>query len=146
MQLSKLKTALSGLARKPESTLVISPSLSLHIGSIDTSNTQYLQRQTEFLRNNPTHSAVADSAEFFKRLWRRELSADIVQYLANVVITGWTLLDDDGKQQSFSTGECIDLLTLPDGIGASIAVAVIDHAVTQTNYALDWESVVTKNS
>jgi hypothetical protein len=142
MKLSNLKTALSGLARKPESTLVISPSLSLHVGSIDTSNTQYLQRQTEFLRNNP----INNGSEFFARLWRREVSGDIVQYLAHVVITGWELLDDDGKPQDFSTAECVELLTLADGIGASITVAVIDHAVTQTNYALNWESVVTKNS
>lgn len=142
MKLSKLKTALSGLARKPESTLVISPSLSLHVGSIDTSNTQYLQRQTDFLRSNP----INDGPAFFNRLWRREYSDDIVQYLAHVVITGWQLLDDDGKEQEFTPAECVELLTLPDGIGASIAVAVVDHAVTQTNYALDWESVVTKNS
>lgn len=143
MKLSKLKTALSGLARKPESTLVISPSLSLYVGSVEPSNTQYLQRQTEFLRNNPI---ITDATEFFNRLWRREYADDIVQYLAHVVITGWTLLDDDGKEQSFTPTECVDLLKLPDGIGAAITAAVIDHAVTQTNYTLDWESVVTKNS
>lgn len=158
MKLSKLKNALSGLARKPDSTLVISPSLSLHIGSIDTGNTQYVQRQAEFLRNNPDHTAIKEALakakgeslpvgdEFFDRLYRREASTDIVQFLAHVVIVGWTLLDDDGKEQPFTPGECIDLLMLPDGIGAGIAAAVIDHAVTVSNYQLDWEQVVTKNS
>lgn len=146
MKLSKLKNALSGLARKPDSTLVISPSLSLHIGSIDTGNTSYIARQTEFLRNNSTHSAMVNGTEFFNSLWRREVSADIVSFLAHVVIVGWTLLDDDGKEQPFTPGECIDLLMLPDGIGAGIAAAVIDHAVTVSNYQLDWEQVVTKNS
>lgn len=146
MKLSKLKNALSGMARKADSTLTISPSLSLHISSIDTGNVGYIARQTEFLRNNPKHPAMLNGTEFFNSLWRREVSADIVQYLAHVIITGWELLDDDGKPQDFTPDECIDLLMLPDGIGSGIAAQVIDHAVTVTNYQLDWEQVVTKNS
>ena len=146
MKLSNFKNALSTFARKPDSTLVLGPSLSLSIGSLDTANTEYLSRQAEFLRNNPKHSAVVNGADFFNRLWRREVSADIIQFLAYVVITDWTLLDDDGNEQPFTIGECIDLLMLPDGIGAGIATAVIDHAVTETNYQIDWEQVVTKNS
>lgn len=146
MQLSNFKNALSTFARKPDSTLVLGPSLSLHIGSIDTANTEYLARQAEFLRNNPKHPAVASGGEFFNRLWRREVAADIIQYLAHVVILSWTLLDDEGNEQPFTTGECIDLLMMPDGIGAGIVTAVIDHAVTVGNYQIDWEQVVTKNS
>lgn len=158
MKLSNFKTALSSLARTDTTPLVLSPSLTLHVMAMDNTNTSYTARQSQFMRENPKHpmavdaKARADKKElpidgtFFDRLDRREATPDVIEFLANVVITGWDLKDDKGKVQPFSVAECIELLNLPEGIGSTITASVIGHALTATHYIVDWESVVTKNS
>lgn len=146
MKLSNFKTALSSLARTDTTPLVLSPSLTLHVGRIDTSNTEYVARTAEFARNNPEHRMVSDRVNFFNELVAGTVTDGLDTFLANLVVTDWELKDDEGKLQPFSVAECVELFNLPNGIGRHIMSQTLNHALTATHYIVDWESVVTKNS
>ena len=107
---------------------------------------QYIARQKEFVRQNPEHQIVTDNDAFRKDLFGHTVTDSVRSYLAGVVIAGWDLKDDDGNDQPHSNTECLELLNLPNGIGNSIATAVIAHALNAALYTVDWEKVVTKNS
>ena len=146
MKLQNFKTAFSTLARVETSPLQLNPSFTLHVTAINANSQQYLKQQKEFIKANLDHQLIKDNAQFNKDLTSRTITPDIQSYLANVVISGWDLKDDGGKDQPFSVPECLELLNLPDGIGNSVAVAVIDHALNAALYTVDWEQVVVKNS
>jgi hypothetical protein len=146
MKLSNFKSALSSLARTDTTPLVLTPSLTLHVGRIDTSNTDYVARMSEFVRNNPNHRVSTDRLNFFNELVSGAVTEGLDTFLANLVVTGWDLKDDEGKPQAFSIDECVELFNLPEGIGHQVMSRTLNHALTETHYVVDWESVVTKNS
>lgn len=146
MKLQNFKTAFSALTRVETSPLQLSPAFTLHVLSIDGGNMQYIAAQKEFVRQNPDHQIVTDNEQFRKDLFSRTVTPAVRSYLAAVVIAGWDLKDDDGNDQPHSIPECLELLNLPNGIGNGVATAVIDHALNQALYTVDWEKVVTKNS
>lgn len=146
MKLQNLKTALSPFARVETSPLQLHETFTLHVVSINSGNMQYVARQKEFIRTNSDHQIVTDNSAFQQDLFSRTVTESVISYLANVVIAGWDLTDDTGAVQPHSVAECLELLQLPDSIGASIATAVIDHALNAALYSVEWEKVVTKNS
>lgn len=145
MQLSNFKNALSSLARKNTTELKISDSFTLHVQAMRNDNRTFAHAKTMYVKQNPKHRMVTDADNFTLDLLDRNITEDIKHYLAHLVVTDWYLLDDDNKKQAFSPAECIDLFNLPD-VGERIAAKVIDTALNETSFDIDWESVVTKNS
>lgn len=149
MNIDKFSNALSPLARKDTVELVLSPSFKLHVIRMVGHSRAFSAAGKDFARSHPDHQIVKDNEKFNIDFASRNITPEVVDFLANVIIKDWQLVDDDGNEQPFSVQECIDLLTLQRNgheIGASIAVKVINMTMDESQFDIDWESLVEKNS
>lgn len=146
MELSNFKTALSPLVRKETAELVLSPSFTIHVIGLSAGNQTYRKSQTDFIKKNPKHQLITDQDAFNRDLLNHVMTADTINFVANVLVADWDLRNDDGKSQRFSPKAVKEAFQLPHGIGGHIFSEIIETSMNKSQYEVDWEKTITKNS
>ena len=145
MDLSNFSKALSPLATKDFTDVVIGPNLTFKIVAIDAANRQFTQRQKEFIKSNPEHTVAKDNQSFIDDLWDYKQCDAVISYLIGVVIQDWQLTDDNGKSVEYTEKLCAELLN-DDRVGQKIIRKIVSTSLDAKQFQDNWENYITKNS
>ena len=144
MDLSKLSNALQTVNLADTADVMISPTFTLKVCQMVNYNQVYNEKLNTFAQKFPNHKFVKDFKAFMNEWYTCKQTTDTISFMAHVILCGWSLTDDDGKNIPFTAPKAIKLLQTPVGrnIFGKLAVAVQSESVFQT----EWSEDAIKNS
>lgn len=98
----KLTKALAATNLAPVCRIPVGEGFVVHICESATHNQHFLGRLAKFKLQFPEHPVADPKSQFWVDLLRGVLTDDTETYLCHVVVMGWELVDDDGKDVPFS--------------------------------------------
>lgn len=134
-----LKKALSPLVLKASNELVINENFSIVVRHLNPANQSYNAAVAEYIKGKKPFPD-----DFFQKLWVTEYSPQGIDFVANVLMLDWNLVDDDDEAVPFTVSDALELLNEPR-FGAHIYTRVIQFAVNSAQFKDKWEEEVTKN-
>lgn len=135
----KLTKALQPLNLADTCEIKLSDNFTVSICEAAAHNQFYTARVHKLAVAQPTHPMRDPQSPFWQDVFEGKLTADTESFLTEVILTGWALKDDDGKDVPFTPELAREVLTT-DQAGRVIASKVLRAALTPANF-----EVVIKN-
>lgn len=139
MKLNKLSNALSPLNLSASSVLDINNDFQVTVVHLNTGNQVYNARVVEHVNNG-----FKAEDGFFNRLWKTEYFPEAIDFVANVLMLDWKLIDDDSNSIPFTVETAKELLNNPH-FGQNLYSQVVLFAIDSARFKGNWQEVVTKN-
>lgn len=120
--------------------IVITPELfTVKIVQVAAHSQQFQLRQSEFAKTNPEHPAFHKDAkvctEFLTQIARGEVNQATTEYMCNVIIVDWTLIED-GEKVAFEPQKAVELFNNEAG-GRVVASKLIIGAQMDSSFRED---------
>lgn len=143
MDLSKFSNSLAPANLAERSRVDISEGFSLEIVRMSKVNQAFNLKIKRFAEKFPDHMVCKDPQKFTQLLYAGEHTPDVLSYVAHVVVNDWHLLDNEGKTEQYSPAKAIELFNTK--VGREILSKVINAAVTETAFRVEWTDDALKN-
>jgi len=101
---------------------------------------QYNARVGEFSRNRKKPISEQFAADVFAG----KVTPETIEFIANVLIIDWSLIDDEGNNVPFEPSAAIELLSAP-GFGQNIANRLLLASRDDAFYKQEWTQEALKN-
>lgn len=134
-----LKKALSPLVLKVSAEMILNENFSITVLNLNTANQAYNAAVADYVKQNGSLSE-----NFFETLWKQEYTPEHVNFVANVLILDWKLLDENDQPEPFSVEEAVELLS-DERFGQHIYARVVQFAINSAFFKDEWEKQIEKN-
>lgn len=143
MDLSKLSTALTPANLADTADVMISATFTLKVCQMVNYNQVYRAKTVEFAKNFPEHPYIKNPDKFLQQWNSAEKNKDTIAFMAHVIMSGWTLLDDDNNPVEFSPQNAVQLLQTP--VGSNIFGKLVNAVRSDAVFQLEWTEDAVKN-
>ena len=132
----KLTKALAATNLADTCRIPVGEGFVVHICQSATHNQSFLARMAKFKLQFPEHPVADANSPFWVDFQRGVLTPDTEAFLCHVVVAGWELVDDDGKDVPFSPELLAEeILSTPSG--RVIANKLLQATSQQHMFTLD---------
>ncbi|MBB5411906.1 hypothetical protein HDG34_005872 [Paraburkholderia sp. HC6.4b] len=144
----KLSKALGQFNLNDTVTVEITPGIfSVDIVSYSGANQEFNRRLALLTATYPNHQVVTDNGTFIADLIGGNPTDAVVQMVTEVLISNWSLKDDDGNDVPFTVDTAVSIIRSTDhpGIGRNLMHKLVQVSLNSSQFRADWEDGVAKN-